>query len=53
MRNTALRQERRKMLEALLVREDLLSSRDWPWTTDQLRSAYSKLQEEATARRTR
>lgn len=34
------------MVEALLIHEDLLSSRDWPWTTDELRAAYAKLQAE-------
>lgn len=42
--------ERRLMLDALLAREDLLSSRDWPWTTDALRDAYERLVREAAAR---
>jgi hypothetical protein len=38
---------RRMMLDALLVREDLLSSRDWPWTTDTLLAAFQRLDAEA------
>lgn len=34
---------RRQMVEALLVREDLLPSREWPWTTERLREAYARL----------
>ncbi len=34
---------RREMLEALLMREDLLPSNGWPWTTKQLHDAYQAL----------
>jgi hypothetical protein len=40
---------RREMLTELLIREDLLSSCDWPWTTAQIREAYEALQEERYA----
>lgn len=35
---------RRAALNELLVREDLLSSRDWPWTTETILRAYVALQ---------
>jgi hypothetical protein len=34
---------RRALLDGLLHREDLLSSRDWPWTTDALLTANAAL----------
>ncbi len=37
---------RRDILIALLIREDLLPSNDWPWTTDELRAAYTRLLDE-------
>lgn len=36
---------RRLMVDALLVREDLLSSHDWPWTNDVLLQAYQRLEQ--------
>jgi hypothetical protein len=44
--NAVVEPTRREMLTELLIREDLLSTRDWPWTTAQLRDAYEKLQQE-------
>lgn len=42
---------RRRMLRALLMREDLLPSAAWPWTTAQLHGAYCKLLHERHNRR--
>lgn len=36
---------REALIEALLAREDVLSSHDWPWTTDRLCAAFNAAQE--------
>lgn len=40
---------RRMALDAVLHREDLLSSRDWPWTTAALLRAYNAAPDERQA----